>query len=457
MGLMIRFCRVCRFCFCVFFFSLIVSSFSVHAALTSQESARLRVLEEHYSGSDSAQLSITPVLGDFVQYALLNSAQLKAAFYAWQRAVEDVDIQHSFADPQLSFKQYIKEVETRVGPQKQMYALSQTFPFPGKRMLRGDVATDRAREAYAAYQKTELRVIFEVKKTYYEYWYLTKALSVTEVNQDLLNRFEELIQSKFKAGVGNNQDLLKAQIEQGKNANELLRYREYLIPIEERLRAVANVPASYTFTYPDVLDHAIVPLDEEALRAMVQDRNPDLAQAGERVHASEKKVGLAKLNFFPDVTVGADYVNVENGPLSPGDNGNDVVAVTVKVNVPLWIDKQVSVLEGARAESHAAKETKKQLERDILSRFSLLLFSLRDGERRIRLYRDALLPKAEQAVALAETGYRSGGTDFLNLIEFERQLMNFRLSYYRAVCDYEQTLAELEMIIGEPIKKEGVA
>ena len=41
-------------------------------------------------------------------------------------------------DPRLTYRYFVEEVETRVGPQRQAVGLSQTVPWPGRRAARED-------------------------------------------------------------------------------------------------------------------------------------------------------------------------------------------------------------------------------------------------------------------------------------------------------------------------------
>ena len=161
---------------------------------------------------------------------------------------------------------------------------------------------------------------------------------------------------------------------------------------------------------------------------------------------------LARLDYLPDVMVAFDYINVDKGPLNVRDNGNDASALMFKVNVPLWYGKQKSQLDEAKARRESAESQQEQLENDLSARIKMIYFKIKDADRQIKLYRDALVPKAEQSLKASETAYSGGRVDFLNLIDSQRTLLNFQLSYYKAIRDYEQRLAELEMMVGDSLR-----
>ena len=70
------------------------------------------------------------------------------------------------------------------------------------------------------------------------------------------------------------------------------------------------------------------------------------------------------------------------------------------------------------------------------------------AQRLAESYRTSLLPQAESALTVAESGYQAGRSSFLDLLDAQRSLLSFKLEYYRYLADYEQRAAELERVIG---------
>ncbi len=81
----------------------------------------------------------------------------------------------------------------------------------------------------------------------------------------------------------------------------------------------------------------------------------------------------------------------------------------------------------------------------------MALYRYNDARRKIDLFRDTLTPEAEQSLNITEEAYRSGEVDFLNLIDAQRLLLEFQLSAERALTNREQSLAEIEMLVGRPV------
>ena len=76
------------------------------------------------------------------------------------------------------------------------------------------------------------------------------------------------------------------------------------------------------------------------------------------------------------------------------------------------------------------------------------LFKLRDADRKINLYKESLIPKAEQSLEVNRKGYETGKMEFINLIDAERMLLEFELSYERALADHLKHRSELAKLTG---------
>jgi len=71
----------------------------------------------------------------------------------------------------FSYSRFGENVETRVGPQENVLALSQRIPFPGKLGLKGKMAQQDGLAQEQQYEATKRDVVFKVKQAYYDlYW-----------------------------------------------------------------------------------------------------------------------------------------------------------------------------------------------------------------------------------------------------------------------------------------------
>ena len=84
----------------------------------------------------------------YLTSGLQRSAELRAAFESWRASTERVAQVSSLPDPRLSFGEFVEEVETRTGPQRRSFGLSQALPWPGELDTKAKLATERAEVAW---------------------------------------------------------------------------------------------------------------------------------------------------------------------------------------------------------------------------------------------------------------------------------------------------------------------
>ena len=98
-------------------------------------------------------------------------SEVKASQREWFAAQTRPSQVSSLPDPTFSYTRWLENVETRVGPQENVFVLSQRIPFPGKLRLKGDIAKQDVHIKEMAYEEARRNVIFKVTKVYYDlYW-----------------------------------------------------------------------------------------------------------------------------------------------------------------------------------------------------------------------------------------------------------------------------------------------
>ena len=152
------------------------------------------------TGERSSELGALVSLSDYLQYAALHNPSLEAAFNQWKAALERMPQVRALPDPKFFYGNYIRAVETRAGPQNQKFGIAQSFPWFGKLSLRGDKAGAAANAARERYEAQKLKLYYQVKQLYFEYYYLRRTIDTTEENIELLKGLEGVAQTKFRAG-----------------------------------------------------------------------------------------------------------------------------------------------------------------------------------------------------------------------------------------------------------------
>jgi outer membrane protein TolC len=400
------------------------------------------------SADDQKESQAILELKGLIGEALENNPDIIAARNRWLSAREIIDARRSLPDPHFSYTYFVESVETRVGPQENIYGAKQTFPFYGKRELRANVAAREAESLKASYEAVKSEVIRRVKRSFYSLFYVSTIIDITQHERELLRRFERIAMTKYATGGGSQQDILKVQVEISKLQDRLLTLSDQKQTAEAILNTLVNRPAEKPLGKPQIPKLREFFYRHEELVALAEKHRPELQSTKALIEKSENAYKLAKRDYFPDLTIGVNYIEIDEGPLNVRDNGQDAFSVTTSINIPIWYKKLSSQVKSA-AEMIRAHESASQ---NVLNR---TLFEVKDNYFRIQtaretvdLYKTVLIPQAEQSMKSAEAGYVSGIVSFIDLLDAERILLRIQFDYWKAYADYLKRISDIERAVG---------
>ncbi len=393
-------------------------------------------------------------LEGFITEALDRSPEVRQSFARYQAGLQRIPQVTALPDPMLGLTQHVRSPETRVGPQTTIVSLSQRFPWFGKLSDQGKVAAKHAAALAELHEASKLEVVRQVKLAYYDLSYIDRAITITQEDELLLRHYEQLAQARYSQGVGLQQGIVKLQAEITRDLNRLTILRRQRVDAEAVLNTLRDYPAETPVASVEFPRHLEVKINLSRLYATGRSERPEVKAAFLDIERNEKRIHLAKRQYWPDFTLGASWGNVrgrndEFGLLSlPENNGKDVYSLTLGVNIPLSRGKyDAGVHEAAEsfsASHQAYRSTVNKVELSIRS----LGFRLQTIQEQIDLFERALLPQAEQALRSTEEAYSTGTVGVIDLLDGERVLLDVRVGLARLATDYMKALAEMERATG---------
>ena len=388
-------------------------------------------------------------LADYLRYAALNNAGLKAAFEQWKAALEEVPQARAMPDPTFTYGHFIEEVETRVGPQRNKFAISQMFPWFGKIKARTRAAGASAEAARRRYEAKKLKLFFDIKDAFHEYAYLAEAIEIARENLELIENFEEVALTKYIGAATGHPDVVRAQVELATLEDQLRTLEGFREPMVARLNAALNRKSSEPLPWPRREEYIAVKIDRRHVKEILLAQNPELQAMDFDIESARSRVELAKKRFYPDIGVGVDWIQTDDALMAgTRDSGKDPVMLMFSLNLPVWRGSYKAAEIQARAIARKTQHEKTEVQNTLIARVERVLYDYEDSERKQRLYGDILVPKAQELIGASESAYQGGTIDFLSLIDAQRTLLKFELLNERAVTNSRQKLAELEMLAG---------
>ncbi len=324
--------------------------------------------------------------------------------------------------------------------------LSQKLPYPGKRKARERAASHAAEAVAGAHRERELTVANMVKQAYYELGFLDRAIAIAERNRSLLKDFVRIAQSKYSVARGPQQDVLKAQVSLSSLRDRLLMLERQRRRTGARLNAVLNRPPGEPVGRAPPIERTPLDIDAGRLWALAQGERPLLNRLRARRERWRAVEELADRERRPDFQVSAAWR--QRGFREDAVAGSDFFSAGVMLNLPVYQGRRQREIAAARAEVRAAEAELEAESRELALQIEQLRIDAETHLREMALFRDAIIPQADQSLAAAIAGYQVDEVDFLTLLDSQVTLLNFEIDYYRHLSQYEKTLAQLESVVG---------
>lgn len=390
-------------------------------------------------------------LEDLVDEALNANPQVQSLYSAWQADQAKIPQAGALPDPTLGFNLLNVPVETFAFDQEAMtgkqIAVMQMFPFPGKLGLKEKIATEGANVSQFRLEEFRNQIVNGVKATYYNLFYIDKAIGTTEKNTRLIEEFVRIAETKYSVGKGLQQDVLKAQVELSKMEDKIINLRQRREALKAKLNALLNRPVENPVgktVEPELIDfsYSLPQLTEFA------DSTKPLFKAWKAMERqSNQRVNLAKKDFYPNFKVGIAYTQRE--VLQNGMGGADFLSGLFSVNVPLYFwKKQRKKVEETRYALDMVQHGYQNVRNQINSELEKFLTAVEKDKRLLDLYKTGIIPQASQSLNSAISGYQTDKVDFLTMLNNQVTLFNYELDYYRILSDYNTGIANLEVLTG---------
>jgi len=408
-----------------------------------------------FARTERAVLPSDPSLDDYVRVAMLESPALRASFSRWQAAVAAAGHVGKLPDPTVSYGYFIDKVETRVGPQNQRLAVRQAFPWFGTLGAKRESSLEQSKSAWQGFQASKLELLYSVKSAYYNFYYLGREIALTRENLELLGFWESIARTRYSVALTQHPDVIRAQVELGKLEDRLQTLESMKIPAAAKLRAAVGVPPETGLPVPGEMNVEEYSIDRDRVMEAALAYNPDIKRLRHTVESARAGVRFAVRSSRPSFVVGVDYI--ETGPASaPGieDSGKDPLMVSVGMSIPIWMGSNRARRKEAQANVRAAEYDYADAMNRLAEFVDQSVFEYTDALRKTRLYRDGLVPKAKQSLNASYTSYQASETDFLNVLDAQRQLLELQLMLERSRTDLAIRRAAIEMLTAGPLDRE---
>jgi outer membrane protein, heavy metal efflux system len=390
-------------------------------------------------------------LSKLIEEAERDNPQILAARRGWQAASQVPSQVSTLPDPQIMFQQLaVGSPRPFAGYTNSDFAyvgigFSQDFPYPGKLRLRGEIAARDVAGAEDRVESVRRFVIAQLKAAYFNLAYHLKVLDILGKDGRLLDQIEKIAEARYRVGQGNQQEVLKAQLQKTELLKDIEMHHEEHYRLEAELKQLLNRPPDSADIMTDGLVETPFTSSFDDLRAEVRAQNPEVRGQQEIVNRQGLAVELARKDFYPDFN--AQYVWQHTA-----SQFRDYYMLSLGISVPIhWRRKQ----EPEQAEASAELNRSRRLYE---AQVQQTYFDLRDqylaaetAGRVLKIYREGLIPQATATFDAGLAAYQSGREDFETLLSSFLDVLNLDMEYWRTLAEHETALARIEQVAGNTL------
>ena len=385
-------------------------------------------------------------LRELMQEAEQKNPQIAASFHAWQASRNVPNQVSALPETHLSVQQFsVGSPRPFAGYSNSDFAYigfgaSQDIPYPGKRQLRAHVAEHEADSMEAQTDSVRRAVVGNLKTVYFRLAYIQQTLGVLEKSDQLLNQVQEATEARYRVGQGNQQDVLKAQLQHTKILQEIAHHHQEEGLLEAQIKQALGRPQESADIVAETLTVRGLLYSAAELLQKAREQNPDVHAKQASIRKQETQVELAHKNFRPDFNV--QYAYEHNG-----SQARDYYMATFGVRLPNRGRQKAELAEAKQNQERARQELDAESQR-VFSEVQQQYVRAKTSEERLKIYSDGLVPQSEATFQSALSAYQSNRQDFESLLSGFLDVLNLDLEYRNELVEHESALAELERLTG---------
>jgi len=295
-----------------------------------------------------------PALDTLVSIAIENTPELAAARASVEAARRRVEPARTLDDPSLSTTYQNDRRALSLGKAESSFVglmLSQPIRWPGKLTLAGQAAASEGREIErGALGRAGLMIEARVRNAWYDL-ILARAIDrLVEERRNTARQIEATTRDRYAAGLGVQQDILRAQVELARIDELKATQRAVIASRLAELNRLLGLPQDSARDTPADLPRTAALSPTATWVASTFSRSPEAAEARQGIETGRLRVQLAKKNFLPDFVVSAGSMYRGNWEMGP------MWQVGVGVSLPMWASKRQQN-QLAEAQARVAEQT----------------------------------------------------------------------------------------------------
>jgi len=385
-------------------------------------------------------------LGEVTSAVLANNPAIKEAEKRWRAAEERTPQAAAWDDPRIGadseFHRFINIPPNAF--MDQSVTVEQLVPITGKNLVRARAAAAEALSVFEEVRRAELDVIAKARASFFRLANAYDQLEINSKNLTSLRQIADISRSRYEAGLESAANVLVAETDYSKLLETRRDLERNLSDAQSQLNTLMNRDAFAPLGAPAAASIREANLSLARLRQIALAQRPEVQMARAKIDTEKSRLQLAHRAWIPDpaLMVKGQRYNDAAQAVSELDAG-------VSITVP-WVNpgKYSAGVREAGANVAAAEHGFDREQKEALRLVRDQLEKIETMHHHVELFRDKLVPQAQQAFEAERLSYESGKASFLDWISAQRNLRDIEAMGREHLANYQIALAELEAVIG---------
>lgn len=405
--------------------------------------------------SASAQSGTGDSLRYYIKIALENNPGLKAEKFAHQAFIEKIPQAGAHADPELSVEAYTMPMEVIGGRSIGNFSLMQMFPWFGTRKAARKQATHLARAREQQYREAVNQLILQVSTQWYTLQKLKELLENNRENLMFSEQLEKLAVGRYSAagaGGGGMSGALRVQLEIAEIENNIESLNAEIQAGKARFNALLNREAGAPVMLGNGMQKRHFSYNTTDALERIAGNNPSLEMIQEEALAYQAKAETDRKMSYPMIGLGVEYMvlgKTTHPMFAMGDmNGKDMIMPMASLSLPIFRKKYTARQNESALWRKSSEANYKDTYNALKSAYYDFKNKLEDAGRSLQLY--------ESQSKLARTTYKlilkefvAGKSDLTNVIQVQRQLLEYQIKRSGALAEYNIMVVSMEKLLAE--------
>jgi outer membrane protein TolC len=283
-------------------------------------------------------------------------------------------------------------------------------------------------------------VVEQVKMTYFKLAYLQATLDILLRDDKLLVEMEQTAESRYRVGQGNQQEVLKAQLQHTRILQEIAVHHREQGQLQAQIKQLLGRAQDSPDVVTETLRERMLPASASELLQQARQKNPEITARQQLVQRADLQTDLARKEFRPDFGLQYVYQNTDR-------KFRDYYMLTFTVTLPNRGRRRAELAEAMENRQTAAAELTAEVQRRLAEVQGQYVIAKSSTEQ-LKIFREGLLPQSEATFRAAITAYQANRQDFETLLSSFRDVLDFEEQYQKELSEHESALTRLESLTG---------